>query len=425
MEQRKEIEFVLSHPDAASKQMLHFATDFASVSRMPEDLSGKFLSLITESARKIVPLAADKVNVSFSADTNLASFSLSGKRLPIGVNVFRGADEILAVFDENTTKVMVSVYRAEEPVLEPVKSAPRGTKLLQLRDKDIPRACALWRKNFGAKSPWTFLSAPAKMRQMISARKLLSVGIYDSGGNLLGVMSARTFRNPFYALVFPPALRSSDVGDPQELLNVIVAKLRLLSPGWILWINGDYAEAVFTDGGNLRPMGIINHFSFAAPKFVFGKRFAPSEKREIHPPQQCEDYFLRLAEEFELNLEIAPPVYAVPKEETFKFVLQFEKGSQTATLRFLGFGNKVSGAIKVITNVFKNLVQFSKSTLYLDLPLTSPATRFLGEKLLSTGFGVYGYIPGNYLRLQKTVGAKPGRLSLPEGSLLAAVGKFV
>ncbi len=398
-----------------------FASDFAKIAGMPTDLSGKFLNVISESAKKVLPRVESPVDVSLAAGRYLASLSLSGRKIPIGVNLFNSADEILALFDGENTKLRVSVYldgRVKE--LPNFRRTDGDVRLAQLKDEDIPAACVLWRKLFGAKSPWIFLTSPGKMAQMISSGKLLSVGLYDTSGNLVGVIHSRNFRNPFYLTVLPFALPLEYAGRAREFLNSVVGKLRLLSPTWILWIADFHDKFVRTEIGKMYPMGIMEHHSFGRWNFVFARKLDCTDRKIVYPPEQVEDYISELAEIFDLNLEFGSAVVP-PRDEKFRFVLQFEKGSATATLRFVGFGARGSSAVKVITNVFKNLAGFPESTLYIDLPLGSPFTKPLGEKLISTGFRVYGYIPGDFLRFQRTTGVHISSRPLPDDGLLPLI----
>ena len=401
----KRIDFVLPRDGDAGRNLLNLATNFANSSGLSSELSKKFVGLVNESARKILLNARDSINVSLSADKWIASLFFSGKKLPIGVNVFRGADEVLATFDENSTRVMVSVY-APEVVKKPWNFVPRGRnfEMGQIRQEDIPRASALWNAVYGKKSPWLFMSNPGKMAQMISSRKALVVGIYSSK-ELVGLFGVRMYKNPFYALILPPVLPEEARGYLSKWFDSIVSKLRLLSPGWILAVSSKPDSSMSTQIGFLRPEAMMVHHLFREPYFIFGKKLTTCEKSSIFLPEKAQKYFKHLIRNFDMNLKIGNA--STPAEtEGFKFVLRMENANQTATLRFVGFGNRVATALEVITSVFKSIVKNPSSTFYVDLPLMSPFTRLIGEKLISAGFGLYGYIPGHYLRFQKVTGVQ-------------------
>jgi len=150
------------------------------------------------------------------------------------------------------------------------------------------------------------------------------------------------------------------------------------------------------------------------------KVLIPPRENVFYPPPQYSDSLELTLEMLGILGEISSRPEKTISGEKFKYVLKYEPQNNTAIVRIKSYGTKLSHLVMIISNIFGGIARKKKGTLYLDLPLNKSITAAVGEKLILAGFGIFGYIPGNFLRLQKTIGnpANIDNNTLPENLAL-------
>jgi len=417
---KKSLHFVLPYSENSYAIAKDFASNFIEYAKIPENLAERFVNAVSECTKNISVSSKKELILDLSASEFSATAELSGNIL-LSDSIISGlADEVLAASVREGTKIKIAVFQPDNRIFNNVDSDSAVT-FAPIKGNEISRVCAMYRKYYGDIVPWSLLTVPGKMQQLISHNKLLVLGAYNKEKKLVGSIVARIQKRPFYIEIYPSAPSNNTIWE-SKAVEFLLGKIKFLKPDWILRYINDYPPFLSTSVGTMIPIGLMLHHSFSRPMQIVGKVFRSSKINEFYVPPQYSDSFATTMEMLGIPTMNMNPNMKNPSDKKLKYILKYENRNNTAVVRIKSYGVKISHSVMIISNIFGGIARKKRGTLYLDLPLSEPITAPLGEKLISSGFAILGYIPGNFLRLQKIIGKQLSLdgIELPENLAMFA-----
>ncbi|MBA3472324.1 MAG: hypothetical protein H0T57_03700, partial [Rubrobacter sp.] len=133
---------------------------------------------------------------------------------------------------------------------------------------------------------------------------------------------------------------------------------------------------------------------------LFHMRINEEPEREIHPPKRYRDVVQRVVEHNGLRRTVVE-VSDSPPPASSRVDLRVRRDHNLALVRVLEPGEDL---LELVRSRLRELCLHRLDVIYVDLPLSHPATRACGERLEELGFFFGGVLPellnGDVLRLQ-------------------------